>query len=64
MTTYLKKVSFDNKNWYQLQWNDVDFKEFDECGRDCNSIEEYASKILESFPHSQFEYKPINRKKK
>lgn len=61
---YQMKSSFDNRaTWYQLEWLDVEFREFEAVGKDCNSIEELVSKIAEAFPDSQLKYEYIGERK-
>lgn len=60
---YQMKISFDKTNWYQLEWLNIGFREFEEVGRDCNSIEELVSKISESFPDAQLKYEYIGERK-
>lgn len=48
---YLKKVSFDGKHWYKLEWENVDFREFDPITKDCNSLEELKDIVKNEFPN-------------
>lgn len=61
--TYMMKSSFDGIHWYQLEWQDVEFRNFEEVGKPCNSIEELNAKILEAFPDSNLKYEYIGERK-
>lgn len=61
--TYMMKASFDGIHWYQLEWQDVEFRNFEEVGKPCNSIEELNAKILEAFPDSNLKYEYIGERK-
>lgn len=50
--TYLEKISFDKKSWYQLEWEDVEFKTLEDAIRHCKTIEEVEKTITETFPNS------------
>lgn len=59
---YQMKCSFDNINWYQLEWSDVDFRDFENVYHKCNNIEELESKIFETFPKSDLKYNYIGER--
>lgn len=55
--TYKWKVTFDKKQWYQLEWQDVDFNTFCHSGvYNCNSIEELNNFVLAKFPECKLQY--------
>jgi len=60
---YQEKISFNNKDWYQLEWNDIDFKDLGEISNKCSNIEELSSEILKKFPDSKLIYKYVGEKK-
>lgn len=59
----MMKGSFDGVSWYQFKWNDVEFRDFETISNECNDINELNARILEAFPHSQFEYEYIGDRK-
>lgn len=65
MTTYQEKVSFDGKLWYQLEWEDVDFRTFEntEGVKESQSIEELESIIAKAFPNSNLKSTFIGKRK-
>ncbi len=55
---YQMKTSFDDRTtWYQLEWNDVEFRDFEKISKSCNNISELNSKILDAFPDCNLKYK-------
>lgn len=60
--TYQQKVSFDGKEWYQLEWEDIDFKTFSKSFSKCKSIDILEEKVYEKFPESNFTYTYIGKK--
>lgn len=64
--TYKEKVTFDGKLWYQLEWEDVEFKIFDNTKEIQNSqnIEELENIMKEMFPNSNLKYTFIGKRKK
>ena len=61
---YQMNSSFDDgATWYQLRWLDVEFRDFEGVGKECNSIEELNSKILEAFPNCHLEYEYLGERK-
>lgn len=59
------KTSFDNREtWYQLEWQDVEFRDFEAISKPCNSISELNSKILYEFPNCQLKYEYLGERKK
>ncbi len=61
---YQMNSSFDDgTTWYKLKWLDVEFRDFEEVGKKCNSIEELSSKILEAFPNCHLEYEYLGERK-
>ena len=62
---YQEKVSFDGKNWYQIEWKNIDFQTFGKIKglRDCETIEELENLIIKEYPNSDFKYKFIGKKK-
>ena len=65
MTIYQEKVSFDGKVWYQLEWNDIDFRVFENAEgiKESNSIEELEEIIAKNFPNSNFKITFIGKRK-
>jgi hypothetical protein len=61
---YQMKISFDETNWYQLEWLNIEFRKFDETIKNCNNIEELESKILTSFPKSELKYEFLGKREK
>lgn len=63
--TYQEKASFDGKTWYQLEWNDVDFRTFEntEGVKESKSIEELESIINKAYPNSNFKSTFIGKRK-
>lgn len=62
---YSEKVSFDGKVWYQLEWENVDFRTFEntEGVKESNSIEELEDIIRKAFPRSNFKSIYIGKRK-
>ena len=58
--TYLKKISFDEKEWYQIEWEDVDFSIFDPETKDCNTLEEFLEVVNNKFPNCHLKYEKIH----
>lgn len=65
MTTYQEKISFDDKVWYQLEWNDIDFRTFDslEGLKESSSIEELKSIVLDAYPDCNIKSTFIGKRK-
>lgn len=63
--TYQEKVSFDGKLWYQLEWENVDFRTFEntEGIKDSKSIEELENIVVRAFPNSNFKSTFIGKRK-
>lgn len=62
---YQMKTSFDNKaTWYQLEWQDIEFKDFEVISKSCNDINELNSKILDTFPNCNLKYEYLGERKK
>lgn len=63
--TYQEKVSFDGKLWYQLEWENVDFRTFEntEGVKDSKSIEELENIVEKAFPNSNFKSTFIGKRK-
>lgn len=63
--TYQKKVSFDGKLWYQLEWENVDFRTFEntEGVKDSKNIEELKNTVAKAFPNSNFKSTFIGKRK-
>lgn len=63
--TYQEKVSFDGKLWYQLEWENVDFRTFEntEGIKDSKSIEELENIAVKAFPNSNFKSTFIGKRK-
>ena len=63
--TYQEKVSFDGKVWYQLEWENVDFRTFEntEGVKDSKSIEELENIVSKAFPNSNFKSTFIGKRK-
>lgn len=53
---YKMKVSFDNINWYQCEWNDVDFNEVIKAGETCNDISDLDYELHQINPNSNLQY--------
>ena len=64
MIIYQKKVSFNGKVWYQLEWNDIDFYTFDniEGVKESNSIEELENIVLAAYPECNLKSTFIGKK--
>ena len=64
MIIYQKKVSFDGKVWYQLEWSDIDFYTFDniEGVKESNSIEELENIVLTAYPKCNLKSTFIGKK--
>ena len=62
---YQEKVSFDGKLWYQLEWENVDFRTFEntEGVKDSKSIEELENIVTKAFPNSNFKSTFIGKRK-
>lgn len=62
---YQEKVSFDGKLWYQLEWESVDFRTFEntEGVRDSKTIEELEEIVNKAFPNSNFKSTFIGKRK-
>lgn len=62
---YQEKVSFDGKLWYQLEWENVDFRTFEntEGVRDSKTIEELGEIVNKAFPNSNFKSTFIGKRK-
>lgn len=63
---YLEKVSFDNrKTWYQLEWEDIDFRTFDniEGLKESNSIEELTEIVMKAYPDCKLKSTFIGKRK-
>ena len=58
--TYLKKISFDEKEWYQIEWEDVDFSIFDPETRDCDTLEEFLEVVNNKFPNCHLKYEKVH----
>lgn len=61
---YQEKISFGGKVWYQLEWNDIDFSDFDEKIEGCKTVEEIEEAINTAYPEANFKYTTIERKVK
>lgn len=63
--TYQEKVSFDGKLWYQLEWENVDFRTFENTKgvKESNNIEELDEIITKSFPNVNFKSTFIGKRK-
>lgn len=63
--TYQEKVSFDGKLWYQLEWENVNFRTFEntEGVKDSKSIEELENIVAKAFPNSNFKSTFIGKRK-
>lgn len=54
MMKYLIKVSFDEgKNWYQLQWENMDFTQFDRIKglKDVTTIDGLQNLVKKNYPN-------------
>lgn len=62
---YQEKVSFDGKLWYQLEWENVDFRTFEntEGVRNSKTIEELEEIVNKVFPNSNFKSTFIGKRK-
>lgn len=62
---YQEKVSFDGKLWYQLEWENVDFRTFENTKgvKDSKSIEELENIVTKAFPNSNFKSTFIGKRK-
>lgn len=55
--THQQKVRFKGtKTWYQLEWNNIGFKEMDKEISNCSSIEELDEVVNALYPDSNFKY--------
>lgn len=63
---YQEKVCFDGENWYLLEWEDIDFIDFDniEGVKDCNDIISLESIISTKYPNSNIKSTLIGKRKK
>lgn len=63
--TYQEKVSFDGKLWYQLEWEDVDFRTLEntEGFNNSKTIEELENVVAKAFPNSNFKSTFIGKRK-
>lgn len=54
--TYQEKITFDKKVWYQLEWEDVDFRTFENIKgfKNSKTIEELEEIVTKAFPNSNF----------
>ena len=59
---YQEKVSFNGKEWYQLEWNDIEFNEFTKLTKDCNSIEDLEELVNSNYPDSNLKVYSIKWK--
>lgn len=63
---YQEKVTFDNrKTWYQLEWEDIDFRTFDntEGLKDSQSIKELTEIIMKAYPDCKLKSTFIGKRK-
>lgn len=53
---YQEKVSFDNKVWYQIEWDKIDFHTLDYTKeiKNCKNIDELEDVFNRLFPNSDF----------
>jgi hypothetical protein len=63
---YQMKVSFDTKNWYQIQWTDIDINDFDHIkGIDnVTTIDGLENLVKTEYPNTEFTWKYIGERKK
>lgn len=63
--TYQEKVSFDGKLWYQLEWEDIDFRTLEntEGFNNSKTIEELENIVAKAFPNSNFKSTFIGKRK-
>lgn len=47
---FQEKVSFDGKQWYQLEWDDVEFYEIDKIIESCSDINSLLKSINDTYP--------------
>lgn len=64
--TYLEKVSFDGKQWYQLEWEGIGFRVMDGLlkVKDCQSMEDILKVVAETYPDCNIKIYPIEKRKK
>lgn len=60
---YQMKVSFDETNWYQLEWTDIDFKQVSEVGESCKDISDLEYELSNINRNSNLKYEFLGERK-
>lgn len=63
---YQEKISFDGKQWYQLEWEDIEFRAMDGLlkVKACQSIDDILEMATKTYPGCNIKIYPIEERKK
>ena len=63
---YQEKISFDGKQWYQLEWEGIEFRAMEAILKikDCQNTADILKVATETYPDCNIKIHPIEERKK